>query len=157
MSLPQEIKAIYLRQEKVAHTVPATYGAGAHNVLAIQGGPVQVLGMIEYLDTALAGATTTTLAIGALAMDGGLLAINAGGQYSVCVSPMDSAGVIAKVATAMSAPLPSLLGLAAGGVGVVAGQGQNITWTFGGVAMGALELVSLYVIYRPLSEDAFIA
>ncbi|TET14048.1 MAG: hypothetical protein E3J81_07445 [Dehalococcoidia bacterium] len=157
MGLKALIASIWGDKVNVASSVPAIYAAGAQNIFAITGGPVLIAGIIEYLDTALAGATTTTILIGALPMDGGALAIDAGGIGAVVVSPLDSAGVIAKVASALVVPIPSLLGLAAGGVGVVAGPGVNIVWTFGGVAMVAGELVSLHVMYRKLAGASLIA
>ena len=157
MSLKSLIAGLWTDKVNVVSSVPAIYGAGANNIFAITGGPVLIAGIIEYLDTALAGATTTTVLVGALPMDGGLLAINAGGIGAVVVSPLDSAGVIAKIASALVVPIPSLLGLAAGGVGVVAGPGVNIVWTFGGVAMVAGELVSLHVMYRKLAPASLIS
>jgi len=157
MSLKTIVQSIWGDKVTVVSSPPATYAAGAQNIFAITGGPVLILGIIEYLDTALAGATTTSVEIGALPMDGGGVAINAGGIGAVVVSPLDSLGVIVKVASALVVPLPSLLGLAAGGVGVVAGPGVNIVWRFAGVAMGAAERVSLHVMYQKLASASLIA
>jgi hypothetical protein len=154
--LSQMVGDLWNREPFVASTVPATYGAGAHNVLAITGGAVHILGIIEYNDTIIAGATTTVVGIGALPLNGASPGL-AGALGDMVVSPMDVAGVILKIAPAPAVELPSLLGFAGGITGVVAAPGQNITWTFGGVAMGAAELVSLHVLYRKIHPQALIA
>lgn len=154
MSLASVVKETFLSKLFIAHSVPATYAAGAHNVFAITGGPVWIKFIFEYCDTLLAGATTTQVAVGAVGMDVGAVAINAAGQYGIVVSPLDAA--VAKIASALAVQMPSLLGYATND-GVVAGPGVNIVWTFAGVAMGALEQVSLHVGYYKLTPQSLIA
>lgn len=137
----------------VAHSIPATYGAGAHNIFAITGGPVWIKALIIYNDTLIAGATTTTEAVGAVGLDVAGFSI-AGAQFTLQVSPLDAA--VAKIASALAVQMPSLLGYATND-GVVASPGVNITSTFAGVAMGALELVSYYVVYYKLAPASQIA
>lgn len=152
--LSQLVGDLHNRELFVASAIPATYGAGAHNVLAITGGMVLIHQILEYCDTALGGATTTRVAVGAVACDFAAVAINAGGQFGICVSPLDAA--VAKIATALAVQAPSLLGFATN-QGVIAGPGVNIIWTFAGVAMGAAERVSLHVVYEKVHRQALIA
>lgn len=154
MSLSSLVAEVYNSKLFMAHSVPATYGAGAQNIFAITGGPVWIKAIYEYCDTALGGATTTRVAVGAVAMDVGAVAINAAGQFGIVVSPLDAA--VAKVASALAVQMPSLLGYATND-GVIAGPGVNIIWTFAGVAMGAAELVSLHVAYYKLTPQSLIA
>jgi len=139
----------------VALSTPATYGAGAQNILAISGGPVLIKGIIEYNVTAMAGATTTTIAVGGIGMDVGALSIE-GGIGAMSVSPLNVA--VAKLVSVgvVTTPLPSLLGAAASTFGVVAAPG-NITVTFAGVAMGAAELYRLIVLYQKLYPASLIS
>jgi hypothetical protein len=156
MSMRSEVQQALLQSVYVAHSIPATYGAGAHNIFAITGGPVLITGIVEYNDTIIAGATTTVVGVGALPLNGASPGL-AGALGDCVVSPLDVAGVILKIAPAPAVELPSLLGFGGGILGIVAAPGQNITWTFGGVAMGAAELVSMYVIYRKLNQASLIA
>jgi hypothetical protein len=154
MSLASEIKSIYQSALFIAHDIPATHGAGAYNAFAITGGPVWIKALIEFNDTAIGGATTTTIAVGAVGLDAGALAIGAAAQYTMVVSPLDVA--VAKIAPALAVQMPSLLGFATN-IGVVASQGVNITVTFAGAAMGAAERVSYYVVYQKLHPSSLIA
>jgi len=133
------------------HSVPATYAAGAHDIFNIIGGPVWIRALLEYNNTALAGATTTTLAVGVVGLDTGLLAIGPAAINTLVVSPLDAA--VAKIAPALAVQMPSLLGFATN-IGVVASAGVAINVTFGGVAMGAAERVSYYVCYQRLSPQS---
>lgn len=153
-SLSNILGQISQQQLFIAHDVPATHGAGAYAAFAITGGPVWIVAAFEYLDTALAGATTTTLAVGAVGLDAGALAIGAAAINTMVVSPLDAA--VAKIAPALAVQMPSLLGFATN-QGVVASQGVNITVTYAGVAMGAAENTSLYVVYRKLTPQSLIA
>jgi len=137
----------------VAHDTPATHGAGAYNAFAITGGPVWIKAILEYNDTAIAGATTTAITVGAVAMQVGALSV-LGAINTMVVSPLDAA--VAKIAPALAVQMPSLLGFATN-VGVVASPGVNITVTFAGVAMGAAENVSYYVVYQKLTPQSLIA
>ena len=154
MSLKGLVASIYETKLYVAHDVPATHAAGAYAAFAITGGPVWIKALIEHNDTATAGATTTTVAVGAVGLDAGALAIGAAAQFTLVVSPLDAA--VAKIAPALAVQMPSLLGFATN-IGVVASAGVNITVTFAGVAMGALELVSYYVVYMKLAPQSLIA
>jgi len=154
MSVPSTTRSLDWRNETIISSVPATYAAGANNIWAITNGPVWIRAMFEYCDTALAGATTTNLLIGAVGLDTGALAINAGGQYGIVASPLDAA--VAKIASALAVQMPSLLGYATND-GIIAGPGVNIIWTFAGVAMGAAERVSLHCVYTKLTPNSLIA
>jgi len=153
MGLSSMIAQILQQQDFVAHDVPATHAAGAYAAFAITGGPVLIKGVLIYNDTLIAGATTTTEAVGAVGLDVAGFSI-AGAQFTLQVSPLDVA--VAKIASALAVQMPSLLGFATN-AGVVASPGVNITSTYAGVAMGALELVSYYVIYRKLAPESLIA
>lgn len=153
MSLSSMIAQILQQQLFVAHDVPATHAAGAYNAFAITGGPVWIKAVLEYNDTAIAAATTTTLAVGAVGLDVGALTIQ-GAINTLVVSPLDAA--VAKIAAALAVQMPSLLGFATN-IGVVASPGVNITVTFAGVALGAAENVSYYVVYQKLLPQSLIA
>lgn len=137
----------------VAHDTPATHGAGAYNAFAITGGPVWIKAFLEYNNTAIAGATTTTVAVGAVGLDAGAVAIGAAAINTLVVSPLDAA--VAKIAPALAVQMPSLLGFATN-IGVVAAAGVNIIVTFAGVAMGAAENVSYYCVYQKLAPQSLI-
>lgn len=154
MGLAAFVKDLWLRELFVAHSVPATYAAGAHNIFAITGGQVWIRAMYELNDTAMAGATTTTIAVGAVGMDFGAVAIGAAAAGTMVVSPLDAA--VAKIAPALAVQMPSLLGFATN-IGVVASPGVNIAVTFAGAAMGAAERYSLHVVYMKLTPASLIA
>lgn len=128
----------------------ASYAAGAHDLFDIAGGPVWIRALIEYNETAIAGATTTTLAVGAVGLDAGAVSIQ-GAQYTIVVSPLDAA--VAKIAAALAVQMPSLLGFATN-IGVVAGPGVAINSTFAGAAMGAAEYVAYLVCYQKLLPES---
>jgi len=144
------IKSILNTQQLVTLSAPGTYAAGAHNILTIVNGPVWIRAIIERNVTAMAGATTTTIAVGGVNMCVGAVAIGAAAINTMVVSPLDAA--VAKIAPALTVQMPSLLGYATN-VGVVAAAG-NITVTFSGVAMGAAEQYQLIVVYQPLAPNA---
>ena len=153
MSLKSLIGQIWQGQPFIWVRSPAaTRAAGAHNIFNIVGGPVWIRALIEYNNTAKAGATTTTLAVGAVGLDVGALSIE-GAINTIVVSPLDAA--VAKIAPALAVQMPSLLGFATN-VGVVASAGVAITSTVAGVAMGAAETYSLYVCYQKLSPESLI-
>ena len=153
MSYTQQIADLYNRQSQWVHTTPAIYTNAAHAMFAITGGMVLIEQNIEYCDTAMNGATQSTIIVGAVGMDTGALAINAGGALAIVVSPLDVA--VAKIASALAVQAPSLLGFATN-QGVVAGPGVNITVTFSVVAMTTTDLYSLHVKYRKLHPNALI-
>ena len=153
MGLKSLIAQIHANGLHVAHDAPATHGAGAYNVFAITCGPVWIRALLVYNDPLIAGATTTTEAVGAVGLDVAGFSI-AGAQFTLQVSPLDAA--VAKIASALAVQMPSLLGFATNS-GVVASPGVNITSTFAGVAMGAAERVSYYVVYMKLSPQSLIA
>lgn len=150
MSLSADIKAILNSQNLVAHSAPNTYAAGAHNILTIVNGPVWIRALVERNVTAMAGATTTTIAVAGVGVDAGALAIGAAAINTMVVSPLDAA--VAKIAPAAAVQMPSLLGFATN-VGFLASAGA-IAVTFAGVAMGAAELYQLIVVYQPLVPNA---
>jgi hypothetical protein len=139
------------RVDQVVESAPATYAAGAHNILVISGGPVWIKALLEYNVTAIAGATTTTIAVSGVGVDAGALSI-AGAVNTMVVSPLDVA--VAKIAAAAAVQMPSLLGFATN-VGFVAQPG-NIAVTFAGVAMGAAERYKLICVYQKLTPQSII-
>jgi hypothetical protein len=151
MSHSKEMHEINLHEVKVISSVPATYTNAAHVIFTIQGGPILIYNLIEYLDTALGGATQTRLDVNGIFLDAGAVAINAGGIGASVVSPLSAAR--AKAASAVNAFVPNVAAATAieSLQGVVAPIG-TITWTFSVVAMGALERVSLHMVYRLLSD-----
>lgn len=154
MSLSQIVGDIWNRTEHVAVSTPATYGAGAQNILVISGGPVWIRALVERNVTAMAGATTTTLAASGVGCDFGAQAIGPFAINTMVVSPLDAA--VAKLAVpVLMVQMPSLLGFATN-VGVVAAPG-NITVTFAGAAMGAAELYQLICVYQKLTPQSQIA
>ncbi len=154
MSLASLIKGIRNDNYIVAETTPATYAAGAHIVMTIVGGPIQILLMGEYLDTALGGATTTAHTLNGVAQDAGGVAINAGGIGSVVIVP--TTGLV-KVASALATPFPTLTAFAGASLGLVAGP-SALGWSvlFAGAAMGAAERVHFFMVYRKLGRRAFV-
>ena len=152
--ISQLVADLHNREMFIASSVPNTYGAGAQNIFAITGGMVIIHGIFEYCDTALGGATTTRVAVGAVACDVGAVAIDGGGQFGIVVSPLDAA--VAKIAAVLAVQAPSLLGFATN-QGVIAGPGVNIVWTFAGAAMGGAERVSLHVLYEKVHREGLIA
>ncbi len=158
MGLKALIAGIWGDRVNVVSSPPAIYAAGLlQPIFAITGGPVYIMGIIEYLDTELTLATETHVTIGAVLMDTALAAIGAAGEGTLVVSPLMN---VAKITpAALTAPMPSYLALAAGLLtyGVVAGPGQNIEWGFGVPDMVAGELISLHVMYRKLVPAALIS
>ena len=154
MAFGQELADLYQRQSFWVHSTPAIYANAAQDIFAITGGMVLIEQIIEYCDTAMNRATQSTLLVGAVAMDTGALAINAGGQFAIVVSPLNVA--VAKIASALAVQAPSLLGFATN-QGVIAGPGVNITVTFSVVAMTTTDLYSLHVKYRKIRPNALIA
>ena len=154
MSFGAQIKQLWLGRDEWVHSVPNTYAAGAHDIFDILGGPVWIKAVIEYNDTLIAAATTTTLAVGAVGIDvTGVPVSIAGAQFTIVVSPLDV--LVAKIAAALAVQMPSLLGFATN-IGLVASPGVAITSTFGGVAMGAAELYSIHVCYQKLDPASSI-
>ena len=155
MSLKSLITEIWRNGLFVAYDEPAFHGAGAYAAFAITGGPVWIRAFVEYNSTAKAGATTTFVTVGVIGLDSGALAIGAAAINTMVVSPLNAA--VAKLAVpALAVQMPSLLGFVTN-IGVVAAPGVNITVTFGGAAMGALETTSYYVVYQKLAPQSLIA
>jgi hypothetical protein len=149
MGLASLIKGLRQDEVQVAETVPATYAAGARIVMTIVGGPIQIILMGEYLDTALGGATTTIHTLNGVAQSTAV-AIDAGGIGSIVVVP--TTGLV-KVPSALAAPFPSLTAFAGASLGLIAGA-SALGWsiTFGGAAMGAAERVHFFMAYRKLGK-----
>jgi hypothetical protein len=154
MGLKGLITQIWQNGLFVAYDEPAFHGAGAYAAFAITGGPVWIRAFVEYNSTAKAGATTTTVAVGAVGLDAGAVAIGAAAINTMVVSPLNA--VVAKIAPALAVQMPSLLGFVTN-IGVVAAAGVNITVTFAGAAMGGAETTSYYVVYQKLSPQSLIA
>jgi len=158
MGLKALIASLWTDKVNVVSSVPAIYAGGLlQPIFAITGGPVLITGIIEYLDTALVGATTSHVTIGGVLMDAALAAIGAAGAGTVVVSPLMNAAKTTPPALTEFHPPYIALVAATLTFGVVAGPGQNVEWGFGGVAMVAGELVSLHVMYRKLSPASLIA
>lgn len=154
MSLKSLIAEVWRNGLFVAYDEPAFHGAGAYAAFAITGGPVWIRAFVEYNSTAKAGVTTTTVAVGAVGLDAGAVAIGAAAINTMVVSPLNAA--VAKIAPALAVQMPSLLGFQTN-IGVVAAAGLNITVTFAGVAMGGAETTSYYCIYQKLAPQSSIA
>ncbi len=151
--IAQLVTDLHEREVFIASSVPAFRAAAAIDIFDISGGLVLIKAIIEYCDTAMTNATTTTIAVGAVGMDAGAVAINAGGQFAIVVSPLDAA--VAKIASALAVQAPSLLGFATN-QGVVAGPGVAITVTFATV-MDAANRWSLHVLYEKIHPEALIS
>jgi hypothetical protein len=154
MSLKSLITEVWRNGLFIAYDEPAFHGAGAYAAFAITGGPVWIRAFVEYNSTAKAGATTTTVVVGAVGLDAGAVAIGAAAINTMVVSPLNAA--VAKIAPALAVQMPSLLGFVTN-IGVVAAAGVNITVTFAGAAMGGAETTSYYVVYQKLSPQSLIA
>ena len=152
MSLKALVAQTWQASDFWLHSVPAFYAAGAHDIFNIVGGPVWIRALIEYNTTAKAGATTTTLDVGAVGLDAAAVSI-IGAIDTIVVSPLDAA--VNKIAPALAVQMPSLLGFATN-IGVVASPGVAINFTIGGVAMGAAETMSFYVCYQKLLPESLI-
>ncbi|KKN52936.1 hypothetical protein LCGC14_0607370 [marine sediment metagenome] len=153
MSYGEQLANLWNRQSFWANSTPAFYAAAAQDIFAITGGLVLIQQIIEYCDVDPVNATTTTIAVGAVGMDVGAVAINGAGALGIVVSPLDAA--VAKIASALAVQAPSLLGFATN-QGVVAGPGVNITVTFATV-MAAAGRYSLHVKYRKIHPNALIS
>ncbi|KKN52937.1 hypothetical protein LCGC14_0607380 [marine sediment metagenome] len=149
----QLVTDLHERELFVASSTPAFRAAAAIDIFDITGGLVLIHSIIEYCDTAMTNATTTTISVGAVGMDAGAVAINAGGQFAIVVSPLNAA--VVKVASVLAVQAPSLLGFATN-QGVVAGPGVAITVTFATV-MDAADRWSLHVLYEKIHPAALIA
>ena len=153
MSLLSVIKSARVQNDIVVSSAPAFYAAAAATIFNITGGPVWIKAMVEYLDTAMTNATTTTITVCGVAADAGAVAINAGAIGSVVVSPLSNN---AKDASALAAQWPDATGVATqGGFGMIAGLGAIVV-TFATV-MAAANRYSLHVVYQKLSPDAIIS
>lgn len=155
MSLSAIIKDSWGHELFAVKSAPAFYTAAAHNILVISGGPVHILALVEYLDTAMTNATTTAITINAVAMQTGAVAIGPGVANRMVVSPLSCAAAVAKVAPALVTQCPSLLAMAAARIGIIAVPG-NITVTFATV-MAAADRYSLIALYRKLTPASLIS
>lgn len=156
MSYTQQLSDLYNRQEHWAHSAPATYTNAVHAIFNITGGLVYITQILEFLDTAMTGATQSEITIGVVAIDTGAIVINGGGINAFVASPMDPAGAIAKIDSALAGPSPSLLGFAASS-GLICSPGQAINVEFTVVAMNAADRYSLHVKYRKIHPNALIS
>jgi len=155
MGLASLVREISQQQLFWAHSIPATYAQGANQVIFnITGGPVWIRAFVEYNDTLVAAATTTTVLVGAVGLDTGAQTI-AGAAGTMVVSPLDAA--VAKLAApALAVQMPSLLGFATN-IGVVASPGVTINITFAAADMGVGELASYYCAYYKMASNSLIA
>ncbi len=152
MSLSALIKSLDLRNPHVIETTPAFYAAATFDIFAVTGGPSIVDAIVEYLDTAMTNATTTTWNFETLAFDNGAVAINAGVIGSVVVVPLDTT---AKPVSALGSQGPITTAAAtAFTTGFVCGLG-NIDITFATV-MAAANRYSAHLIYRKLGKASLI-
>lgn len=153
MGLSSRVKSIRLQNDYVASSVPAFYTAAAHVIFSITGGPVWIKAMVEYLDTAMTNATTTTITVCAIAADAGAVLINAGAIGSVVLSPLHNA---AKLPSALAVAWPTVVGVATqAGFGMIAGLG-DIEVTFATV-MDDDDRYSLHIVYQKLSDASLIS
>jgi len=152
MSFAQIVKDLELRLDHVIETAPAFFAAAAFDIFTVTGGPIWIKALVEYLDTAMTNATTTTWTVCAVAADAGAVAINAGAIGSVVLSPL-SAG--AKTASALAVPIPTVVGVATqAGFGIIAGLGQ-IACTFATV-MAAANRYSAHLVYQKLGRTSLL-
>ncbi len=152
MSFAQIIRDLELRLDHVIETAPAFFAAAAFNMFTITGGPILIKALVEYLDTAMTNATTTTWTVNAVAADAGAVAINAGAIGSVILSPL-SAG--AKTASALAVPHPTVVGVATqAGFGMIAGLGE-IACTFATV-MAAANRYSAHMVFQKLGRQSLV-
>lgn len=152
MSLASMIKSLRQSGDQVFSSVPSFYAAAPATIATIVGGPVWIKLLVEYCDTAMTNATTTTITVSGVAADAGAVAINAGGLGAIVVSPL-SAG--AKNASALADQWPDATGVATqAGFGMVAGPGAIVV-TFATV-MALTNLYSLHIVYTKLSPAALI-
>ncbi len=153
MGLNSKINSLATRNDNVISSTPAFYAAAAATIFSITGGPVWIKLLVEYLDTAMTNATTTTITVGGVACDAGAVAINAGAIGSIVVSPLSAN---AKDASALAAQWPDATGVATqGGFGMIAGLG-DIVVTFATV-MAAADRYSLHIVYQKLSNASRIS
>jgi len=137
----------------VVSSTPAFYAAAAATIFNITGGPVWIKAMVEYLDTAMTNATTTTITVCGVACDAGPVAINAGAIGSIVVSPLHAG---AKNASALADQWPDATGVATqAGFGMIAGLGAIVV-TFATV-MAAANRYSLHIVYQKLSNASVIS
>ena len=152
MSYSALVKDLSLRSPYVIETQPAFYAAATFDMFAVTGGPVIIDALIEYLDTAMTNATTTTWNFETLALDAGAVAINAGAIGSVVVVPLDGT---AKPASALGTQGPITVAAATAFTkGFVCGLG-NIDVTFATV-MAAADRYSAHMIYRKLGVASLV-
>ena len=153
MGLASRINSLSQRGDQVISSVPAFYAAAAATIFNITGGPVWIKTMVEYLDTAMTNATTTTITVCGVAADAGPVAINAGAIGSVVVSPLHAG---AKNASALADQWPDATGVATqAGFGMIAGLGAIVV-TFATV-MAAANRYSLHIVYQKLSPASLIS
>ena len=153
MGLLSLIKSSRVQNDIVISSAPAFYAAAAATIFSITGGPVWIKAMVEYLDTAMTNATTTTITVSGVACDAGAVAINAGAIGSIVVSPLHAG---AKNASALADQWPDATGVATqAGFGMIAGLG-DIVVTFATV-MAAANRYSLHIVYQKLSNAARIS
>ena len=153
MGLASRINSLSQRGDQVISSVPAFYAAAAATIFNITGGPVWIKTMVEYLDTAMTNATTTTITVCGVAADAGPVAINAGAIGSIVVSPLHAG---AKNASALADQWPDATGVATqAGFGMIAGLGAIVV-TFATV-MAAANRYSLHIVYQKLSNASVIS
>lgn len=154
MGLSSVIKSSRVQNDFVFSSAPAFYTAAAHVICSVTGGPVWVKLVVEYCDTAMTNATTTTITgPGGAAMDAGAVAINAGGLGAIVVSPLHNG---AKNASALADQWPDATGVATqAGFGMVWGLG-DVTVTFATV-MATTDRYSLHIVYQKLSPASLIS
>jgi hypothetical protein len=154
MSLSALVRANRLNADYVVETQPAFFNAAPYIMMTITGGPVWIKLMVEYLDTAMTNATTTTILVNGVAADAGAVAINAGGIGAIVVSPLHAG---AKNASAIADQWPDATGVATqAGFGMIAGPSAlGIAVTFATV-MAAANRYSLHVVYQKLGLRSLI-
>ena len=153
MSVKSLIASSRVQNDFVISSVPSFYAAAVTPIFNITGGPVWIKAMVEYLDTAMTNATTTTITVCGIACDAGPVLIDAGAIGSVVLSPLNAS---AKNASALAEQWPNAAGVATqGGFGMIAGLGA-ITVTFATV-MDLADRYSLHIVYQKLSNNSLIS
>lgn len=159
MGLKQTVDDVWLSKRFVARTPPTRYAPGAQTIFTITGGLVQILGLLCYKDTAVAGVCTIFITINAVPMDTGGAGIDiVGAQGSINVCPL---GAVAMGAATLAEPLPPILSTTSASVWLsrVAGPFNGlIVATFAGAGpLGVNERVSFRCLYHKLDPEALIA
>jgi len=153
MSLVDEARALDFTRQYVAYRPPQTFAVAnsPFNLFTIVGGPCLVHGIFCYCPTAaMAAASTFALVVCGAIIDGGAANSNTavGGTF---MYRLDVAG--GGAVAAVSNPMPTLLGAAAGAYGalVCPGGANGDNFVLAVAANNVVANVSWYVVFRKLN------